>query len=67
MDKTLYARIYTETEERKLLSLAYLANGNIKSGQMTTAYYAQCMVLLSKKLGFPITTENLSHAKAKYL
>ena len=66
MNKTLLEKIETETEERKLLALAYRVEGDVQSGQMSPEYYAECMMVLSKKLGFPITTENLDRAAAKY-
>ncbi len=53
--------------ERKLLAMAYMWQGLIKSRQTTPELYAEAMDILAKKLGFGITDETLKDASAKYL
>jgi hypothetical protein len=59
-------KIQAETEERKLLAYAYSCHGGMMSGQMFSKDYAECMVLLTEKLGFPPLEENLAKAASKY-
>ena len=59
--------IKAETEERKLLAQAYYCHGAVKAGLMLPAIYADCMVELAKKLGFPPLEDNLAEVADKYL
>ncbi len=63
----MFGKITKENDERRLLGLAYQCEGMMKSCQMKSNDYAQCMVLLSQKLGFGITPEALKKASAKYI
>lgn len=54
--------IKKETNIRKLVALAYLCEGDAKSGQMKSDEYADCMAELATKLGFGITPDNLQKA-----
>lgn len=55
----LLAEIETETDERKLRAMAWQCHGSIHSRQMTPADYADCMVALTRKLGYPPFEKNL--------
>jgi len=63
----LLTKIQGEVEERKLLALAYACHGAVKGRIMHPRHYADCMVELSRKLGFPPLEDNLDEAAAKYL
>ena len=63
----LLTKIQKEVEERKLLALAYACHGAVKGGIMRSLHYADCMVELSRKLGFTPLEDNLDEAAAKYL
>jgi len=60
-------KIESETDRRKLLSLAFLCEGVAKLGTMTPEYYAECMILLGRRLGFAIIPETLQEAYDEYI
>lgn len=60
-------RIEQENDKRKLLALSYFCEGSMRADTMTPEHYSECMVALSKKLGFGITDEALQKAAAEFL
>lgn len=58
--------IKVTTDKHKLLTLAWMVQGTIHSGAITPKHYADCMMELSRKLGFPITVESLKRETTKY-
>lgn len=65
--KTILELIKETQEEKKLLALAYTTLADIYSKQITVEAYVDCMLLLSKKLGFGVTEGSLAKASKKYL
>ncbi len=57
--------INQESDQRELLALAFMCQGNIRSKQMLPKQYGDCMIALSAKLGFSVTDKNLAKAVAE--
>lgn len=60
-------QISRATTEQELLAIAFACKGDVTFGEMSSEYYAECMIALSSKLGFTATQDNLEKAAAKYL
>ena len=63
----LLRNIEDATDEKTLIALALLCQGQAKSACIQPTDYADCMIALAKKLGFGITDKALAEAAAKYL
>ena len=55
-------QIKTETEKLNLVAIGYCLQGSVRIGSISPEYYGECMVALSRKLGFGITDASLAAA-----